>query len=159
VAVTTGNMAVNRTPIVQPVAPHTVLVVEDDGTVASAIDLLLHHYGYALHIAPTLAEARRLLSTGAAPHVVVLDLNLPDGSGLDLLEQLRSDLRRRTRVIVLTATVDPDQLRRLKRLRPERFLRKPMNFLDLLDAIRGEVAAAMAPAPPASDMGPVARAA
>lgn len=114
-----------------------MLVVEDDPALSSAIDVLLRHYGYAVQMAATLADARRHLA-GGDPDVVVLDLGLPDGNGADLLEQMRST-GRRARVLVLTASVDPPTLRRLKGLRPDRFLRKPMNFLDLLDGIRGEV--------------------
>ena len=124
----------------QPVLPPSVLVVEDDPTLSAAVAVLLHHYGYAVRTAATLADARQALA-GHDPDVVVLDLGLPDGSGLDLLEHLRAS-GRRARVAVLTSDVDPDHLRRLKHLRPDRFFRKPMNFLDLLAGIRAEAAAA-----------------
>ena len=133
-------------------ATGTVLVVEDDQAVSAALHLLLTHYGYEVEVAGTLAEARRALAGGGpGPGVIVLDLNLPDGSGLDLLEHVRST-HRRSRVAVLTADVDPAHLRRLKTLRPDRFFRKPLNFLDLLAAVRGEpaVAPAVAPAVPPS---------
>ena len=119
-------------------AGQSVLVVEDDPTLLSMIDLLLRHYEYAPQLAPTLAEARRLLAAGD-PDVIVLDLNLPDGNGVDLLEHLRST-GRRARVIVLTAGSAPEHLRRLRSLRPDRLFVKPMNFLELLAGIRAEIA-------------------
>ena len=127
-------------PLDGPPPPRSVLVVEDDVALSAGIDLLLRHYGYVVYTAGTVADGRRLLA-GHDPDVVVLDLDLPDGSGLDLLELLRAT-RRKARVAVLTASVNPEHLRRLKELRPDRFLRKPMNFLDLLAGIRGDAAAA-----------------
>ncbi len=115
-----------------------VLVVEDDPGLLGTLELLLGHYGYVPQLAPTLAAARRHLA-GSDPDVVVLDLNLPDGNGVDLLEQLRST-NRRARVLVLSGGAAPEHVNRLRALRPDRTFRKPMNFLDLLEAIRAEVA-------------------
>ena len=130
-------------PLPVPAPPgagdRTVLVVEDDRSVSAAVQVLLTHYGYAVDVVGTLADARRALAA-TDPAVIVLDLNLPDGSGLDLLEQVRAT-DRRCRVAVLTADVDPAHLRRLKGLRPDRFFRKPLNFLDLLAGVRGDRAA------------------
>jgi DNA-binding response OmpR family regulator len=113
------------------------LIVEDDPALQAMIDLLLRHYEYVPHVAGTLADGRRLLVSGD-PDVVVLDLNLPDGNGVDLLEHIRAT-GRRARVIVLTGGSTAEHLRRLKFLRPDRVFVKPMNFLDLLAAIRAEV--------------------
>ena len=115
-----------------------VLVVEDDAGLASVVELLLRHYGFVPQMAATLADARRHLA-GADPDVIVLDLNLPDGTGVDLLEHLRST-GRRARVVVLTAGTTAEHLTRLRFLKPDRVFRKPMNFLELLDGIRAEVA-------------------
>ncbi len=56
--------------------------------------------------AGSLAEAYRLLAE-SEPDVLLLDLGLPDGSGLDLLSSLRAQ-RSRTAVLVLTMTEDRD---------------------------------------------------
>ena len=129
-------------PITRPSRPsgvareQRVLVVEDDAALLGTVDVLLRHYDYVPHLAPTLAEACRYLA-GADPDVVLLDLNLPDGNGVDLLEHLRST-GRRARVVVLTAGSTPEHLRRLRDLRPDRVYVKPLNFLDLLDGLRGD---------------------
>ena len=115
-------------------AGRRVLVVEDDASLLATIDVLLRHYEFVPLLAPTLADARRHLAA-ADPDVVLLDLNLPDGNGVDLLEQLRAT-GRRARVIVLTAGSAAEHLRRLRALRPDRLFVKPMNFLDLLDGVR-----------------------
>ncbi len=65
----------------------------------------LERLGYAVSLARTLAEARCALQGGAPPlDAMLLDLHLPDGSGLDLLRELRAAAATRAfPVIVLTA--------------------------------------------------------
>ena len=78
-----------------------ILIVEDTSDVAEAASASLGRAGFACDIAPTLADARACAGiTGYA--AIVLDLNLPDGSGRDFLRERRraGDL---TPVLVLTA--------------------------------------------------------
>ena len=70
-----------------------VLVVEDDDRVARGLLTALRHAGYEVHRVATAADALR-----AAPaDVVLLDLGLPDGDGLDVLRELRHRPGRRRR--------------------------------------------------------------
>jgi two-component system response regulator AtoC len=65
----------------------TLLLVDDEAVLARHLVTLLTHEGYEVHHAPTLAEAHKIL--GATPiDAALLDLRLPDGSGLDLLSTL-----------------------------------------------------------------------
>lgn len=68
--------------------PLQVLVVEDTPDIAEVVRRALVADGMQVHLASTLAEARRRLSKGELD-VVVLDVELPDGSGLDLLRDPR----------------------------------------------------------------------
>lgn len=67
--------------------PHAVAIVEDDPFVRRHVARLIeaHPELYLVGQAGTLAEGRALLA--AAPHLVVIDLGLPDGSGLDLIRE------------------------------------------------------------------------
>jgi PAS domain S-box-containing protein len=70
-------------------APHrNVLVVEDDEAVAGVLTRLLDAEGFTTTHAATLQAAREILLS-VVPGAVLLDVNLPDGSGLDLLETMR----------------------------------------------------------------------
>jgi PAS domain S-box-containing protein len=69
-----------------------VLLVEDDDELATVIGAVISHQGYKFVRADSLATARSYLEE-LVPDVVILDLNLPDGNGLDLLEILRADPR------------------------------------------------------------------
>lgn len=85
--------------------PRHLLVVDDEPHIGLLLRPHLERLGYAVSLARTLGEARQALSDPTAPlDAMLLDLHLPDGSGLDLLRDLRA--RPATRafpVIVLTA--------------------------------------------------------
>lgn len=66
--------------------PHA-LIVEDDPNSLSGLSAILAADGFSVDTAATLAEARSALAR-FIPDVVLVDLNLPDGSGLDLLQHL-----------------------------------------------------------------------
>jgi two-component system response regulator AtoC len=67
-----------------PQRPLTVLIVEDDANLRAALGALISREGAVTHDAATLEEARKRLAEGAFDAALV-DLTLPDGSGLDLL--------------------------------------------------------------------------
>ena len=82
-----------------------LLVVDDEPHIGLLLRPHLERLGYAVSLARTLAEARGTLNDPAVPlDAMLLDLHLPDGSGLDLLRDLRArPATRRFPVIVLTA--------------------------------------------------------
>jgi len=66
--------------------PHA-LIVEDDPNSLSGLSAILSADGFSVDTAASLAEARAALSR-FIPDVVLVDLNLPDGGGLELLPHL-----------------------------------------------------------------------
>ncbi|MGI4815905.1 MAG: sigma-54-dependent transcriptional regulator [Janthinobacterium lividum] len=66
--------------------PHA-LIIEDDPNSLSGLAAILSADGFSVDTAATLAEARQAL-TRFIPDIVLMDLNLPDGKGLDLLQYL-----------------------------------------------------------------------
>lgn len=78
-----------------------VLLVEDDELLGDAVKTHVHRQGHAVDWALTRIEAEESLAmTGY--DLVLLDLRLPDGSGLDILKSLRG-CRDETPVIIMTA--------------------------------------------------------
>lgn len=77
-----------------------ILVLEDDRTLCSGVCMALAGEGRQTLACHTLAEARAALARRTFA-LLVLDVNLPDGSGLDLLRELRPACR--TPVLLLTA--------------------------------------------------------
>ena len=72
-----------------PGTPTTVLIVEDDEDIALTLKRMLERQGYAVTWVTTGAEA--LDAIRAVPHVVLLDLGLPDMDGLDVCRQAREE--------------------------------------------------------------------
>jgi DNA-binding response OmpR family regulator len=67
-----------------------ILVVEDEPDIATIFRMLFGSAGHAVAHAPELAAARELLEHGPAPDLVILDVLLPDGDGIDLCRELRT---------------------------------------------------------------------
>jgi DNA-binding response OmpR family regulator len=66
-----------------------IMVVDDDRDFVEALAILLRDAGYEVREALSAAEALRIMQ-GAQIHLVVLDVNMPEKSGIDLLAQVRS---------------------------------------------------------------------
>ena len=65
-----------------------ILIVEDDKSLNQGIILALREEGRSLHPAYTLSQARQIWKKETID-LVILDINLPDGSGYDLLREIR----------------------------------------------------------------------
>ncbi|MDQ3074434.1 MAG: response regulator [Pseudomonadota bacterium] len=71
------------------------------------------------------------------PALVLLDLNLPDMSGIEILTRIKSDATlRRTPVVILTTTDDQQEIQRCYDLGANVYVTKPVNYESFADAIR-----------------------
>lgn len=114
-----------------------VLLVDDHPMIGAALDMLLRGTDYELlGRARSVAEAGRQIS-GLKPDLVLLDVNLPDGSGLDVLRKINR-MRVRPRVILLTAGMDEAQLLAAADLNPQGMVLKtsdPGLLTECMDAV------------------------
>ena len=78
-----------------------ILVVDDERSVTDALQMILADLGHRVDSAKNLGEATALLK-GSPYDLVFTDLRLPDGSGIDLLDHIKSDTPD-TLVVVMTA--------------------------------------------------------
>ncbi len=111
-----------------PDAPsRRMLVVEDEPVLGDALGAWFQACGFAVERAKSLAEARIRLA-GAPFHATLLDVRLPDGDGLSLLESVRP-----TRTVVISATPDEDRYLQLGVLH---HLPKPLELRELERLVR-----------------------
>ena len=111
-----------------------VLVVEDDEFARRATERLLAAAGCPSEAVATLAEARRVLERGPEPRLVLCDLSLPDGSGVELLDWISKTRPALChRVIVLTGGATDDASKRLIESGTYRILNKPTQNTQLLE--------------------------
>ena len=94
-----------------------LLVVDDEPHIGLVLRTFLEQLGYRVSVARTLDEARSALRAPPETDGLLLDLHLPDGSGLDLLRDLRKrGATARMPVVVLTAEGEDRILREVRRL-------------------------------------------
>jgi two-component system response regulator AtoC len=127
------------------VNPDTILIVEDEELLADETAAYFRGRHWEVHVARTAADAREVLLAGTLlPLVVLSDLSLPDGSGLDLMEEVRAAGVTEGEWVFLTGygTV-PDTVRAL-RLGAFDFLEKPYPIGRLELVVSGAARAARA---------------
>jgi DNA-binding response OmpR family regulator len=108
--------------------PLKILIVEDNPMARIALEKILALQGFCVQSAGTLQRGRELLDGQAA---VILDLDLPDGSGVELLRKIRTE-NRRTKVMVVTGSVDPALLSDVRSLGPDALFHKPLDVSAML---------------------------
>jgi len=106
-----------------------LLVVDDEDSFRSLVAKELRRVGYAVETAGTLEEARQHLARQTF-HLVLLDVRLPDGSGLELLEDIKSSLPS-TQVVILTAYGTVEEAIQAMKHGAHDFLAKPCKLGEL----------------------------
>lgn len=114
-----------------------ILVVDDDPDLLQLVRALLARI--QLHV--TTVEHVRLaeykLRTEPLPDLMILDLMLPEISGIDFLRQLRSQTGYNDMpVLVLSALIDPDQIRDALNSGADRYLTKPYIAHNLVSVVQ-----------------------
>ena len=110
-----------------------VLVVEDDREIRALLQASLAVEGFDVQTAVSLSEAAALLQH-TPPDIVVLDLGLPDGDGVQLVRELRKT--RSTPVIVVSARHQEAQKIELLDAGADDYLSKPFSVGELLARMR-----------------------
>jgi DNA-binding response OmpR family regulator len=112
---------------------HNILVVEDETSIASFVAAYLKNAGYVVRTAAT-AQAALTEIAGEAPALIVLDLNLPDGDGVELCRHIRkgSDVP----ILMLTARdEDVDKIIGLE-VGADDYMTKPFNPRELVARVK-----------------------
>jgi DNA-binding response OmpR family regulator len=116
-------------------------LVEDDELVRDAMYKALVRAGYLVMTAATGHDAIGLLRTPLSPiDIVLLDIQLPDVSGIDLCARFR-ELQPNLPVVVCTGCTDPEEAAELIKLGIHGYFAKPIHMDELLAAMQAVVAA------------------
>ena len=113
------------------------LIVDDDATLTLLVRRLLEEDGYAVDTAAT-ADDGRVLAMVNEYDAIVLDLTLPDGNGIQIIQGLRRS-GKKTPIIVLTGTKDADVTVRALDAGADDYLTKPIAFAEFKARIRALV--------------------
>ena len=129
-----------------PHQPVGIVMIEDDEGHARLIEKNIRRAGISNHIRH-FTDGNSALEflfnhhDGPAhngPSMILLDLNLPDMSGTDILTRIKAETSplRRTPVVVLTTTDDKIEIQRCYDLGCNVYITKPVNYESFADAIR-----------------------
>jgi CheY-like chemotaxis protein len=125
--------------------PVNIIMIEDDEGHARLIERNIRRAGISntIHHFTDGTSALEFIFNGAdgpilnGPAMVLLDLNLPDMSGTEILSRIKSvDKLKRTPVVVLTTTDDKVEIQRCYDLGCNVYITKPVNYEAFSDAIR-----------------------
>jgi DNA-binding NtrC family response regulator len=111
----------------------TVLIVDDEDTARNFISEALSDAGHEAIEAGDLAEANKVIDTGSAD-IVLLDVVLPDGSGLTLLDRLIME-NPAPPVILITAYAEVDTAVEAMKKGAQDYLQKPLDLDRLIQAV------------------------
>lgn len=121
-----------------------VLVVDDEGDFLTTYERLLRRHGFQVIVARTRAEGVAAV-VRERPDLVISDLRLPDGSGLDVVRAARS-MPEAPSVIVVTGFPSADTRQSALAAGATAFLAKPFAAAGLLAAIRSSLSDGVGPA-------------
>jgi two-component system KDP operon response regulator KdpE len=113
----------------------SILIVEDDKFIAMALQIRLVAHGYQVEVVGAMTPAIDSIAQ-SMPHAAVLDINLPDGSGIELMQlmhEMQSDSK--VPVVIMTASNKRGLCDMALQNGAVRFLEKPFRSGDLIHAL------------------------
>ncbi len=111
-----------------------ILIIEDENSLQELMTRALKQEGYVVENASDFRSATDKLA-GYSYDCVLLDINLPDGCGLDILEQLKKEGNRLNVIIISARDSIDDKVRGLE-LGADDYLAKPFHMVELIARIR-----------------------
>jgi len=115
-------------------AGERILIVEDERAVGRALEYGLASEAFAVQWAET-GQAALELARSEDPHLILLDIRLPDISGFDVCRQLRAEGRRMPILMLTARDEEVDKVLGLE-LGADDYVVKPFSFRELISRIR-----------------------
>lgn len=119
-----------------------ILAIEDVPANLALLHAILEPHGFELRDTTTLGQARAAVQL-ELPSLILLDVRLPDGNGLDLARELRAnDATSRVPILAVSASVLPGERADALKAGCDAFLAKPLRPAELLAMVRSLLTAA-----------------
>ena len=127
--------------------PVKIVMIEDDEGHARLIEKNIRRAGVGNEIIPfvngtdalnyLLGDDRSGAASSGRQQLILLDLNLPDMTGIDILQKLKGNKHtKRSPIVVLTTTDDSREIQRCYDLGANVYITKPVNYEGFANAIR-----------------------
>jgi signal transduction histidine kinase len=107
---------------------HSILYVEDNISNRALVEAIIHRQrDLRIHCVTTIKDAKQYL-TEVLPTLLLIDLNLPDGSGEHLVNLIKSNIKYRDiPIMILSADALPETIERLKAAGVDHYMTKPLD--------------------------------
>jgi DNA-binding response OmpR family regulator len=116
---------------------NTAWHIDDDAEMSKAISLMMNLLGYKVTSFPDAPSAAKALQAGEHPELILLDVNMPQVSGIDMLEYLRTKLKiNNLPIIMLSAEFTDVQVDEAYELGADAYVFKPVTIEELQSAIK-----------------------
>jgi two-component system, NtrC family, response regulator AtoC len=106
-----------------------LLIVDDESTIRESISMFMAEKGHTVHTAASVKEAMAMFDK-TKPRVVILDIRLTDGSGLDALRQMKA-INPLAKIIMITAFQDMETTIEAMKQGAYDYIHKPLDALEL----------------------------
>jgi DNA-binding response OmpR family regulator len=114
-----------------------VFVLEDNDEIRELFTYLLEEESYEVHAYPTAASFRESLEH-SLPDLLVLDVMLPDGNGLDICCELKEDPKTESiPIIIMSAHAEISDMK--KKCEAEEFIAKPFDIQNFIDKVQKHI--------------------
>ena len=125
-----------------------IMLVDDDAKLCGMIEMLLTSEGYEVKTAASVFQARGLLAKPPRPDLLILDRSLPDGDGMEILDEVRRRNGEGVPVLFLTANAAPKQKARGLDSGADDYMAKPFAVVELRARVRALLRRGQVPATP-----------
>ena len=109
-----------------------IFILEDDDSIREMIAYLLSSKGYEVHAFPNAGEFGRSIKL-QKPDLILMDIMLPDGNGLEICKNLHDDKQTKDIPVILMSAHSNDSVSKENCARD--FIAKPFDIEDLLKAV------------------------
>lgn len=117
--------------------PKTVWVVDDDEDVRAVLNTMLKILGYACSEFGEVRAPARALLVEETPDLLIIDINMPEVSGLELLRYIRGKPRWvHLPLIILSSESDEERVEQVMRMGADGYVFKPVTIEELDIAMR-----------------------
>jgi CheY-like chemotaxis protein len=114
-----------------------VLIADDDRDLSQLLSTVLRSEGHEVVFAFDAAQAL-VVAKNTKPDVIILDINMPGGTGVGALEKLKINMKTSMiPVLVITASTDEQLARKIKQQGAAEFMQKPLDIEAFIDALHG----------------------
>jgi DNA-binding NtrC family response regulator len=110
-----------------------ILIIDDEAEIVHLLSRMFRRNGFIVSSAGTIKDGDQI-AMNEEPAIIFLDVNLPDGNGLDALEAIKHQLPT-TEVIMMSAFDTIENRERASRLGAYTFLSKPFSMKPVLEMV------------------------